>query len=35
MRLKGQQSNTTQLLATLVVVVASLAAGYVLFVVPR
>jgi hypothetical protein len=35
MRLKGQQSNTTLLLITLVVVVALLAAGYVLFVVPR
>jgi hypothetical protein len=35
MRLTGQRSNTTLLLITLVVVIALLAAGYVLFIVPR
>ena len=35
MRLRGQQSNTPLVLMTLVLVVALLAAGYVLLVVPR
>lgn len=35
MRLRGQQSNTPLVLVALVLVVALLAAGYVLLVVPR